>query len=145
MADFKWLLAAIDILLPWWGLLPEQVMPPLGALRAAGALGERCRAELSPCSRLASSGPKAKQTQSSLLAWKDVVTQTEIPRNHVAFQASGCSECQSLMVMLDDGCVRCQQVGDFLCMVAELREEVEWLRSIGESEEDLPRRTSILY
>lgn len=118
VADFTWSLAAIDILVPRWGLRPERVTPPLGALQAAGEQSECCRAELSPCSKVASSGPKAKQTQSSLLARKDVATQTEIPRNRVALQASGCSECQSLLVMWDDGCVRCQLAGDLLCMVA---------------------------
>lgn len=79
MTDLIWSLAATDILLPRWGLRPERVTPPLGAQRETGAWGERCRAELSPCSRVASSGPKAKQTQSSLLARKDVATQTRDP------------------------------------------------------------------
>lgn len=40
-------------------------------------------------------------------------TQVEVPRKHVAVQASGCSECQSLLVMLDGSRVRCQQTDDF--------------------------------
>ncbi|KAK4813831.1 hypothetical protein QYF61_001835 [Mycteria americana] len=36
-----------------------------------------------------------------------------------------------------DSCVRCDQVDDLLCMVAELQEEVERLRSIREAEKEI--------
>ncbi|KAK4828521.1 hypothetical protein QYF61_026943 [Mycteria americana] len=36
-----------------------------------------------------------------------------------------------------DSCVRCDQADDLLCMVAELREEVERLRSIREAEKEI--------
>lgn len=62
---------------------------------------------------------------------------TEVPHEHVAVRAFGCSECPSLSVMLDCGCVRCQQVDYLLHVVAELHEEVEQLRSIMESKEEI--------
>ncbi|KAK4818853.1 hypothetical protein QYF61_020072 [Mycteria americana] len=37
----------------------------------------------------------------------------------------------------DDSCVRCDQVDDLLCMVAELQEEVEKLRSVREAEKEI--------
>lgn len=39
--------------------------------------------------------------------------------------------------MLDGGCARCDQVDDLVCVVAELQEEVEELRSIRKSEEEI--------
>ena len=58
-----------------------------------------------------------------------VVTQTETLPKNVAVQVSGCWECLSLVLPGEGGrnssCVRCQQVGDLLSMVAELKEEVE--------------------
>ncbi|KFP06528.1 hypothetical protein N300_02212, partial [Calypte anna] len=59
----------------------------------------------------------------------------------VAVQVSGCEECLSLVLALADSenkvCVRCEQVNDLLSMVAELKEEVERLRSIRESEKEI--------
>lgn len=39
--------------------------------------------------------------------------------------------------MLDGSCVRCQQVDNMLCVVAEVQKEVEWPRSIREFEEEI--------
>ncbi|GAB0209336.1 hypothetical protein GRJ2_003399300 [Grus japonensis] len=71
----------------------------------------------------------------------DVATQTELPQKHAATQVSGCRECQSLSLGMDgsseNGHVRCDQVDDLLSLVAELREEVERLRSIREAEKEI--------
>ncbi|KAK4829234.1 hypothetical protein QYF61_002499 [Mycteria americana] len=68
-------------------------------------------------------------------------SQTELPRKHAATQVSGCRECLGLLLFTHgsraDSCVRCDQVDDLLCMVAELREEVEKLRSIREAEKEI--------
>ncbi|KAK4814671.1 hypothetical protein QYF61_024978 [Mycteria americana] len=54
-------------------------------------------------------------------------TRTELPRKHAATQVSGCRECLGLSLFPHgsraDSCVRCDQVDDLLCVVAELREE----------------------
>ncbi|KAK4811185.1 hypothetical protein QYF61_019816 [Mycteria americana] len=77
----------------------------------------------------------------SALARVDVATQTELPQKHAATQVLGCRECLGLSLFTDgsraDSCVRCDQVDDLLCMVAELREEVERLRSIREAEKEI--------
>lgn len=86
---------------------------------------------------MSSSQQKTKKTKSSLAARNDVVTQIGVPQKYVAIQVSGCSECQSLSVMLDSSCARCDQVDILLCMVAELWEELEGLRSMRESEEEI--------
>jgi len=69
---------------------------------------------------------------------RSVGTQTEVPRKHTAVQVSGCRRCLSLVLVpegsRDNGCVRCEQVNDLLSLVAELKEEVERLRSIRECE-----------
>ena len=61
-------------------------------------------------------------------------TQTEGMNVHAAVQVSGCGECPALPVLQDSSrdttCVRCEQVGDLLSLVEELKEEVERLRSI---------------
>ena len=72
---------------------------------------------------------------------KTVATQTEgLPRN-VAVQVSGCRECQSLLLLREDGkdatCVGCKQVDELLSLVVELREEVERLRTIRECEREI--------
>ncbi|GAB0208322.1 hypothetical protein GRJ2_003297900 [Grus japonensis] len=71
----------------------------------------------------------------------DVATQTELTQKHAATQLSGCRECQSLSLGMDgsseNSCVRCDQVDDLLSLVAELREEVERLRSIREAEKEI--------
>ena len=51
-----------------------------------------------------------------------------------AVEVSGCGECPALPVLQDSSrdttCVRCEQVGDLLSLVEELKEEVERLRSV---------------
>ncbi|KFP05974.1 hypothetical protein N300_12226, partial [Calypte anna] len=67
-----------------------------------------------------------------------VSTQTEPLKMDAAVQASGCAECLSLELTSEDSvCVRCEQVNDLLYMVAELKEEVERLRSIRDSEREI--------
>ncbi|KAK4832349.1 hypothetical protein QYF61_021878 [Mycteria americana] len=65
----------------------------------------------------------------------------ELPGKHAATQVSGCRECLGISLFTHgsraDSCVRCDQVDDLLCMVAELREEVERLRSIREAEKEI--------
>ncbi|GAB0208855.1 hypothetical protein GRJ2_003351200 [Grus japonensis] len=77
----------------------------------------------------------------SALARRHVATQTELPQKHAATQLSGCRECLSLALAEDGsseiGCLRCDQVDDLLSLVAELREEVERLRSIREAEREI--------
>jgi len=54
---------------------------------------------------------------------------------------SGCSECHQLALETDSSkgnmCIRCDQVDYLLCLVAELREEVDRLRSIREAEKEI--------
>ncbi|KAK4830603.1 hypothetical protein QYF61_012029 [Mycteria americana] len=76
-----------------------------------------------------------------LKARRTIKQQTELPQKHAATQVSGCRECLGLSLFRHgsraDSCVRCDQVDDLLCMVAELREEVERLRSIREAEKEI--------
>ncbi|GAB0207770.1 mitochondrial enolase superfamily member 1 [Grus japonensis] len=85
--------------------------------------------------------PTRQKALSSVLARRDVATQTELPQKHAATQLSGCRERQSLALAEDGsseiGCVRCDQADDLLSLVAELREEVERLRSIREAEKEI--------
>jgi len=71
---------------------------------------------------------------------RSVGTQTEAPRKNLGVQVSGCRECLSLALVPEDSrdncCVRCEQVNDLLSLVAELKEEVERLRSIRERERE---------
>ena len=72
---------------------------------------------------------------------KTVVTQTEgLPRN-VTVQVPGCGECQSLLLLREDGkdatCVRCEQADELLSLVVELREKVERLRTIRECKREI--------
>lgn len=73
--------------------------------------------------------------------WKGCVVQIKLPQKHKAAQVSGCRECQSLALELDDSrdnnCVQCNQADVLLIMVAALREEVESLRSIRDPEEEI--------
>jgi len=68
-------------------------------------------------------------------------THTEAPRKDTGVQVSGCRECLSLALVPEDSrdncCVRCDQVNDILSLVAELKEEVERLRSIQECEREI--------
>jgi len=70
-----------------------------------------------------------------------VGTQTAVLRKNAGVQVSGCRECLSLALVLensrDNGCVRCEQVNDLFSLVAELKEEVERLRSIRECEREI--------
>jgi len=54
-----------------------------------------------------------------------VTTQTDLPQNHAAIQVSGCSEGQSLPMVTagsnEKSCLRCDQVGNLLSLLAELR------------------------
>ncbi|KAK4808483.1 hypothetical protein QYF61_005800, partial [Mycteria americana] len=72
---------------------------------------------------------------------RNVATQTELPCKHTAIQVSGCGECLSLSLTpegsRDNNCFQCNQVDDLLSLVAELKEEVERLRSIRECEREI--------
>ena len=65
-------------------------------------------------------------------------TQTEVPKQDVSVQVSGCSECQSLAFAVlgegDSTCVRRDQLNDLLSLVVDLKKEVERLKSITECE-----------
>jgi len=85
--------------------------------------------------------PRHQKAASSLLVRKEAATQTEVPRKHTAVQVSGCSECHQLALETESNkgnmCIRCDQVDYLLCLVAELREEVDRLRSIREAEQEI--------
>ncbi|GAB0205185.1 hypothetical protein GRJ2_002984100 [Grus japonensis] len=85
--------------------------------------------------------PTRQKALSSVLARRHVATQTELPQKHAATQLSGCRECLSLALAGEGsseiGCLRCDQVDDLLSLVAELREEVERLRSIREADREI--------
>ncbi|KAK4815580.1 hypothetical protein QYF61_004097 [Mycteria americana] len=76
----------------------------------------------------------------------DAAAQMELPQKHAATQVSGCRECLGLSLFTHgsraDSCVRCDQVDDLLCVVAELREEIplhnryEALEVAGQAMED---------
>lgn len=72
------------------------------------------------------------------IASKSVPTQTELPKQDSSAQSLSCKECLSLSVVPGDGaedtCLQCEQVNDFLCLVAKLKEEVERLRSESKKE-----------
>ncbi|KAJ7407883.1 hypothetical protein WISP_124046 [Willisornis vidua] len=72
---------------------------------------------------------------------RSVSTQTLPSKNDAATQASGCAECLSLALVPENGmggtCVQCEQVNDLLCLVAELKEEVERLGCTRESEKEV--------
>jgi len=65
----------------------------------------------------------------------------ELLHKHTAVQVSGCRECLSMVLVPEDSrdnsCVLCDQVDDLLSLVAELKEEVERLRSIRECEREI--------
>ena len=70
-----------------------------------------------------------------------VATQTEGSGKHAAVQVLGCRVCPSLLSVSDSSgeyaCGRCAQVEELLSQVAELREEVNRLRIIRESEMEI--------
>ncbi|KAJ7427147.1 hypothetical protein WISP_09386 [Willisornis vidua] len=72
---------------------------------------------------------------------RGVSVQTEPSEKDAATQVSGCIDCLSLELLPEDSvrstCIRCEQVNDLLCLVAELREEVERLRNIRESAREI--------
>jgi len=80
-------------------------------------------------------------TCAKAVARRSVGTQTEAPRKNTGVQVSGCRECLSLAIVPEDsrdsGCVQCERVNDLLSLVAELKEEVERLRSIRECESEI--------
>ena len=92
--------------------------------------------------------PAAVATRSKAAVKKPVGTQTGAPHKHMGLQASGCKECRSLALAMegsgDNTYVRCEQVNDLLILVAELKEEVERLRSIRERERERDRWTRSL-
>jgi len=59
----------------------------------------------------------------------------------MAVQVSSCRECHQLALETGgsrrNSCVRCYQVDNLLSLVAELREEVDRLRSVRESEQEI--------
>jgi len=79
-------------------------------------------------------------TRAKALARRSVRTQTKAPHKNAGVQVSGCRECLSLVLVpadsRDNGCLRCEQVNDVLSLLAELKEEVERLRSIRECERE---------
>jgi len=80
-------------------------------------------------------------TRRKAVARRSVGTQTEVPHKHTAVQVFGCRECLSLVLVPEDSrdncCVWCEQVNDLLSLAAELKEEVERLRNIGECEREM--------
>jgi len=80
-------------------------------------------------------------TRGKAVARRSVGTQTEAPHRDTGVQVSGCMECLSLALVPEDSrdnvCFRCDQVNDLLGLVAELKEEVERLRSIQECEREI--------
>ncbi|KAJ7412505.1 hypothetical protein WISP_96256 [Willisornis vidua] len=79
---------------------------------------------------------------------RSVSTQTLPSKEDTATQTSGCEECLSLPLVPENGmggtCVRCEQVNDLLCLVAELKEEVQRLKCIRESEKEIDWRSQSL-
>ncbi|RMC22459.1 hypothetical protein DUI87_00773 [Hirundo rustica rustica] len=69
-------------------------------------------------------------------------------KKDASVQTHSCLECLSLSVAsrgaVEKACLRCEQVSDLLSLVAELREEVERLRSIRESEIEIDWWSSAL-
>ena len=80
-------------------------------------------------------------TRGKAVTRRSVGTQTEAARKHTGVQVSGYRECLSLALVPEDSrdnsCVRCDQVKDLLSLVADLKEEVERLRSIRECESEI--------
>jgi len=80
-------------------------------------------------------------TRGKALARRSVGDQAEAPRKNAGVQVTGYRECLSLALVPEDSrdssCVRCEQVNDLLSLVAELKEEVERLRSTRECEREI--------
>ncbi|RMB89236.1 hypothetical protein DUI87_34385 [Hirundo rustica rustica] len=77
-----------------------------------------------------------------------VCDQVEPSKKDASVQTHSCPECLSLSVAsgaaVEEACLRREQVSDLLSLVAELREEVERLRSIRESEMEIDWWSSAL-
>jgi len=80
-------------------------------------------------------------THGKAVTRRSVATQTEAPCKDTAVQVSGCRECLSLVLVPEDSrnnsCVWCDEVNDLLSLMAELKEELERLRSIRECEREI--------
>jgi len=80
-------------------------------------------------------------TRGNAVAGRSVGTQAKATRKDTAVQVSGCRECLSLALVPEDSrdnyCVWCEQANDLLSLVAELKEEMERLRSIRECEREI--------
>ncbi|RMC20193.1 hypothetical protein DUI87_01039 [Hirundo rustica rustica] len=87
-------------------------------------------------------------TRSKTVVGISVCDQIEPSKKDVSVQTHSCPECLSLSVALggavEEACLQCEQVNDLLSLVAELREEVERLRSIRESEMEIDWWSSAL-
>ncbi|KAJ7413966.1 hypothetical protein WISP_87324 [Willisornis vidua] len=85
--------------------------------------------------------PSKKMKAVAPVTNRGVSIQTESSKKDAATQAYGCIDCLSLEVLPEDSvrstCIQCEQVNNLLCLVAELKEEVERLRSISESERQI--------
>ena len=83
---------------------------------------------------------KAVASLSSAPTTTDAAAQTELEWEHTTTQVSGCRVCPAFMPVSDSSskhtCGRCAQVEGLLCLVTELQEEVNRLRSIRESERE---------
>lgn len=85
--------------------------------------------------------PAMVATWTKAVVRKTVGIQTGAPHKHMGIQATGCRECQSLVLAMegsgDNSCVRFKQVNDLLSLVIKLKDEVERLRSIRECEREI--------
>ncbi|RMC20428.1 hypothetical protein DUI87_01280 [Hirundo rustica rustica] len=80
-------------------------------------------------------------TRSKTVVGISICDQVEPSKKDASVQTHSCPECLSLSVAsggaVEEACLQCEQVSDLLSLVAELREEVERLRSIRESEMEI--------
>lgn len=87
-------------------------------------------------------------TRSKTVAGISVSDQVEPSKKDVSVQTHPCPECLSLSMasgsVVEETCLRCEQLNNLLSLVAELREEVERLRSIRESEREIDWWSSAL-
>ncbi|XP_053823847.1 uncharacterized protein LOC128801764 isoform X1 [Vidua chalybeata] len=87
-------------------------------------------------------------TRSKSVVGTGVCDQVKPSKKDVSVQTHSCLKCLSLSVasggVVKEGCLPCEQVNDLLSLVAELREEVERLRSIRDSEREIDWWSSAL-
>ncbi|RMC06501.1 hypothetical protein DUI87_15937 [Hirundo rustica rustica] len=87
-------------------------------------------------------------TRSKSVVGTVVCDQVEPSKKDVSVQTHSCPECLSLSLasgdVVEKACLGCEQVNDLLSLVAELREEVERLRSIRDSEREIDWWSSAL-